>query len=120
MKILFVIASVGFLHLFSLPLFAQSSQLKLASGNKTTNDTIAKTKSLFLDVHHFGAGKVTAKDVAAAHKKDLAVQKKYGVNIIKYWLDEKNGDVYCLASAPDSQSLRATHAEAHGLLPDNI
>src|SRR6185369_8982322 len=120
MKILFVIIAVGFLHLFSEPLFAQSSQLKLTGGNKTTNDTAAKTKSLFLDVHHFGPGKVTAKDVAAAHKKDLAVQKKYGVNLINYWLDEKSGDVYCLASAPDSQSLRAVHAEAHGLLPDNI
>jgi hypothetical protein len=28
---------------------------------------------LYLDVHHLGAGKVTARDVAAAHEKDLAV-----------------------------------------------
>ena len=46
----------------------------------------------------FGAGKVTAKDVEAAHQKDLAVEKKYGVTILKYWFDEAKGDVYCLSS----------------------
>jgi len=103
---------------FSAALHAQSPKSKNAP--KKTKDSATKPNSLFLDVHHLGAGKVTAKDVAAAHQKDLAVEKKYGVNIIKYWLDEKNGDVYCLASAPDSESLRATHAEAHGLVPDAI
>src|SRR5206468_3857909 len=34
---------------------------------------------LYLDVHHLGAGKVTARDVAAAHEKDLAVGPKHGV-----------------------------------------
>jgi len=75
---------------------------------------------LYLDVHHMGPGKVKAKLVAAAHQKDLDVQAKYGVQFIKYWVDEAKGDIYCLASAPDSQSLRKTHAEAHGLLPDQI
>jgi len=57
-------------------------------------------------------GKVTAKDVAEAHKKDLAVQKKYGVNLITYWVDEKKGTVMCLAQAPDSATLVNTHREA--------
>lgn len=74
-------------------------------------------KKLFLDVHYLGAGKVTAKDVAAAHQKDLAVQKKYGVNLINYWVDEKEGTVMCLAQAGDSTALIKTHKEAHGLLP---
>jgi hypothetical protein len=74
-------------------------------------------RPLFLDVHYLGAGKVTAKDVAAAHEKDLAVQKKYGVNLINYWVDEKEGVVMCLAQAKDSSSLIKTHKEAHGLLP---
>lgn len=77
-------------------------------------------KQLYLDVHHVGPGTVTTKDVEGAHQKDLAVQKKYGVNFIKYWVDEKNGNIYCLAESPDSESLRKTHAEAHGLLPDQI
>jgi len=58
--------------------------------------------------------------VANAHQRDLAVQKKYGVSLIKYWIDETNGDVYCLASCANSADLVKTHAEAHGLLPDEI
>ncbi len=46
----------------------------------------AGDKPLFIDVHHMGSGKVTAKDVAGAHDKDLAVQEKHGVNFINYWV----------------------------------
>ena len=77
-------------------------------------------KKLFLDVHEFGPGKVTAKDVAGAHEKDLAVQKKYGVNFLNYWVDEKSGVVMCLSEAKDEKSISATHKEAHGLLPAYI
>ncbi len=73
--------------------------------------------SLYLDIHELGAGKVTAADVAGAHQKDLAVQGKYGVNLINYWVDEKSGTVFCLAEAPDSMALIKTHKEAHGLIP---
>ncbi|CAN5653165.1 hypothetical protein BH11BAC5_BH11BAC5_33660 [soil metagenome] len=77
-------------------------------------------KNLFLDIHELGAGKVTAKDVAGAHKKDLAVQSKYGVNFINYWVDEKAGVVMCLSEASDSTSIISTHKEAHGLIPIEI
>jgi len=77
-------------------------------------------KNLFLDVHYLGAGKVTAKDVAGAHVKDLAVQDKYGVNLINYWVDEKEGIVMCLAEAKDADALIKTHKEAHGLIPDKV
>ena len=77
-------------------------------------------KNLYLDVHYLPAGKVTAKDVAGAHQKDLAVQKKYGVNLINYWFDEKDGVVMCLAQAKDSTDLIKTHKEAHGLVPAQV
>ncbi|MGC4104137.1 DUF4242 domain-containing protein [Ferruginibacter sp.] len=86
----------------------------------TVNAQNNSGKKLFIDVHHLGAGKVTVADVAAAHAKDLAVQKKYGVTCISYWVDVANGDVYCLAAAPDAASFRKTHEEAHGLLPDEV
>jgi Nickel responsive protein SCO4226-like len=76
--------------------------------------------NLYLDYHELGAGNVKASDVAAAHQKDLAVQKKYGVNLINYWVDEKAGVVMCLAEAPDSNALIMTHKEAHGLLPKYV
>jgi len=107
MKAFFALTTIVAIGIFSSHSFAQSS---------TSNPA----KHLYLDVHHVGAGKVTLKDAEGAHQKDLAVQKKYGVNFIKYWVDEANGNIYCLAEATDSQSLRRTHAEAHGLIPDQI
>ena len=77
-------------------------------------------KDFFLDVHYLGAGNVTAKDVAAAHKKDLAVQQKHGVNFINYWVNEKEGVVMCLSQAKDSTSVIKTHKEAHGLIPASV
>ncbi|UKJ08506.1 DUF4242 domain-containing protein [Solitalea lacus] len=77
-------------------------------------------KQLFIDVHELGPGKVTAKDVAGAHAKDLAVEGKYGVNFINYWVDEKNGVVFCLSEAANSTAIINTHKEAHGLVPAYI
>ena len=81
---------------------------------------LSGNRNLFLDIHKLGAGKVTAAAVADAHKKDLAVQGKYGVNFINYWVDEKAGVVMCLSEAADSNAIIATHKEAHGLIPVEI
>ena len=77
-------------------------------------------EKLFLDLHDLGPGNVKASDVAGAHQKDLAVQQKYGVNLLNYWVDEKEGVIFCLAEAPDSNALIMTHKEAHGLLPKYV
>jgi hypothetical protein len=90
---------------------------------EVSSGTAAKLKGsnpFWLDVHELGAGNVTAKAVADAHVKDLAVQKKYGVNLINYWVDEKQGLVFCLAQAKDSADLLRTHKEAHGLMPTYV
>jgi len=85
-----------------------------------TGDPGKLSDSYFIDVHHLGPGKVALKDVEAAHQKDILVEKKYGVNFIKYWFDQKNGDVYCLSSAKDEEAIRNAHADAHGLMPDEF
>ncbi len=81
---------------------------------------LKEKKRLFLDIHYFGPGKVSAKDVAAAHAKDLAVQKKHHVNFINYWVDEKEGVVMCLSESKNSKNIIETHKEAHGLLPEKV
>lgn len=81
---------------------------------------LSGSKPLFLDLHELGAGNVTAKAVAAAHEKDLAVQSQHGVRFLNYWVDEVNGKVLCLSEAPDSDAVRETHRHAHGLLPASI
>ncbi|MFT3827866.1 MAG: DUF4242 domain-containing protein [Chitinophagaceae bacterium] len=77
-------------------------------------------KNLYLDIHYLGAGKVTAKDVAAAHQKDLAVQQQFGVSFINYWVNEKDGVVLCLSEAPDAKAIIETHKAAHGLIPKTV
>ena len=87
---------------------------------KSVSTKNSGSKKLYMDVHYMEPGKVKFEDVADAHKKDLVTQKKYDVNFIKYWVDEKNGLVYCLSSAKDSASVKQTHAEAHGLIPGRV
>ena len=81
---------------------------------------IANRDNLYLDIHELGAGKVTASDVAGAHEKDLAVQERYDVSFINYWVDEKSGTVVCLSEASDQQAVIDTHKEAHGLIPQHV
>lgn len=81
---------------------------------------IEGNNQLYLDVHQVPPGSVTPEDVAGAHKKDLAVEKKYGVNFIDYWVDPKAGMIMCLSQAPDSLAIKKTHKEAHGLLPSYV
>lgn len=101
--------------------FHLSAQTNAAQGkNSTQTHQKHILKKLYIDIHHFGPGKVAYSDVAKAHAKDLATQKKYGVHFLKFWVDEAGGNVYCLSSSPDTQSIRKTHAEAHGLMPGQI
>jgi hypothetical protein len=74
---------------------------------------------LFMDIHYHIPG-LTAEAVKGAHAKDLEVQKKHGVEFLKYWYDEGSGKVFCLANAPSKEAATAVHLEAHGLVADEI
>jgi class 3 adenylate cyclase len=74
---------------------------------------------LYMDIHNLDEG-TTAEDVAKAHAKDLEVQRKYGVEYTKYWVNESGKKVFCLAHAPSAEAAEQVHREAHGLLPDKI
>jgi hypothetical protein len=113
MKIITALLTLVMLNTISFHVHAQAS---VENASIHTDNT----KHLFIDVHQLEPGKVKYDDVANAHAKDLAVEKKYGVDFIKYWVDEDKGLVYCLSSSRDTQSIIKTHAEAHGLLPDHI
>ena len=63
---------------------------------------------------------VTAEQIEEAHKKDLAVQKKYGVKYLKYWYDVTSGRAFCLMEAPNKEAAIAVHREAHGLMADEV
>lgn len=74
---------------------------------------------LYMDTHKKVEG-LTAEAVAGAHKADLEVQGKHGVNYLNYWFNEAEGAVFCLVDAPNKEAAIAVHREAHGLLADDI
>jgi class 3 adenylate cyclase len=74
--------------------------------------------STYMDRHNLPG--VTPEAVADAHLKDLWVQDRYGVRFLTYWVDTARGTVFCLAEAPDVDSVKAVHDEAHGLVPHEV
>jgi Protein of unknown function (DUF4242) len=74
---------------------------------------------LFMDVHHIDGG-VTMDDVAQAHLADLRTQGAHDVQYLKYWVDEDQGQIFCLVDAPSAEAAAAVHKEAHGLVADQI
>ena len=74
---------------------------------------------LFLDSHSVEGG-VSAGDVAQAHQADLATQTEFGVQYLRYWVDESAGRIFCLVDAPDAETATTVHRLAHGLVADEI
>lgn len=74
---------------------------------------------LFMDVHKLGE-RVGIEDVAKAHMADLQEQDKYDVKYLRYWVDEAQGTIFCLAEAPSAAAAATVHREAHGLEAQEI
>ncbi|HMK04641.1 MAG TPA: nickel-binding protein, partial [Ferruginibacter sp.] len=77
---------------------------------------------LFMDLHKAGdyEEKPTVEEIKRSHIADLAVQHKYGVKFLQYWINEDAGLVFCLMEGPDKESCAAVHREAHGNMPCNV
>lgn len=74
---------------------------------------------LYMDIHKHVPG-LTSEAVEGAHARDLEVQKKHGVQYLKYWYDANQGKVFCLVEAPSKEAAVAVHREAHGLVADEL
>src|SRR6266513_1818290 len=74
---------------------------------------------LYMDIHNLPEG-TTAEDVAKAHAKDMEIQRKYGVEYRKYWVNESGRKIFCLAHAPSAEAAACVHREAHGMLAEKI
>lgn len=75
--------------------------------------------ALFMDVHTMEGG-LSLDDVAQAHAADLATQEEYGVSYLKYWVAPDEGKIFCLAEGPDAETVSRVHAEAHGLVAQEV
>src|SRR6266704_2445270 len=73
----------------------------------------------YMDIHEIPGG-VKAEDVAKAHAQDVKVQDKYGVHYHKYWVNEKEGKIFCLCHAPNAEAAKQVHREAHGLVAEKV
>lgn len=73
---------------------------------------------MFMDRHDIPGA--SAADIAAAHVRDLEVQKDFGVRFVTYWFEEGSDTGFCLIDGPDRESIEAAHREAHGLMPSQI
>jgi AraC-like DNA-binding protein len=75
---------------------------------------------LYMDIHTVDSDTFSVEDVVTAHMQDLAVEKKFGVTQLKYWVNEKNKTIFCLMEGPDRDSCNSVHKESHGLTACNI
>jgi len=73
----------------------------------------------YMDIHKIPGG-ITAEDVAKCHAEDIKVQSKYGVSYHKYWVNEKEGKIFCLCHAPNAEAAVQVHREAHGQMAEKI
>ncbi len=48
------------------------------------------------------------------------MQGKYGVSYHKYWVNEKEGKIFCLCHAPNAEAAAQVHREAHGQMAEKI
>jgi len=71
-----------------------------------------------MDRHEFVG--LTAEAAAEAHLKDLAVQGQFGVRFLTYWFDADRQTAFCLASAPNRDSVEGVHRASHGFMPFQI
>ena len=73
---------------------------------------------LFMDRHDLPGA--TAEQVAQAHRSDLGLEAKYGVQFLSYWFDADNGEAFCLARARRTEDMQAVHRESHGLIANEV
>ncbi len=73
---------------------------------------------IFIDRHD--APGVTAEELAEAHRLDVGIQDKHGVQYLTYWFEPDSGAIFCLAEGPSKQAVETVHRESHGLLASTI
>lgn len=71
-----------------------------------------------MDIHELG--QVTAEDLAKAHAADVKIQGQYGVEYLKYWVNESCGKAFCLVHAPSPEAASKVHREAHGQVAEKL
>lgn len=69
---------------------------------------------LYMDFHKIE--NVTIDEVHSAHTADVLIQAQYGVKYHQFWVNQKDGTVFCLVEGPDAETCELVHQMAHGNL----
>lgn len=75
---------------------------------------------LYMDIHTVDSDAFSVEDVVKAHMEDLAIQERFGVIQIKYWVNVEAKTLFCLMEGPNKESCNEVHKESHGNTACNI
>ncbi len=75
---------------------------------------------LFMDIHIVEDGAFDEIAAREGHREDLAVQGRYGVKNIKYFLNLPEKKIFCLMEAADKKACVDMHMSAHGIGACNV
>lgn len=75
---------------------------------------------LYMDIHTVDSEEFSAEDVVKAHMEDLAIQDRFDVKQLKYWVNEQAKTIFCLMEGPDKDACNQVHLQSHGNTACNI
>jgi AraC-like DNA-binding protein len=75
---------------------------------------------LYMDIHTVDSETFSVEDVVKAHMEDLAIQARFGVIQLKYWVNVEAKTLFCLMEGPDREACNQVHVESHGNTACNI
>jgi len=75
---------------------------------------------LYMDIHTVDSDTFSVEDVVKAHMEDLAVQERFGVVQLKYWVNVDAKTLFCLMEGPDKEACHQVHKQSHGNTACNI
>ena len=73
-------------------------------------------RRLYMCRHQGRAADLTLAETAAQHERDVALQDKYAVRWLTYYVNAEGSTNFCLAESPSQEAVEACHREAHGAL----
>jgi len=75
---------------------------------------------LYMDFHKLESLDISMEELAKSHAEDLAIQERYGVFELKYWVNLEAKNLFCLVQGPDKEACNEVHRQSHGNTPCNI
>jgi AraC-like DNA-binding protein len=75
---------------------------------------------LYMDFHKLGSSDISKEELTKIHDEDLAIQERFGVFELKYWVNLDAKNLFCLVQAPSKEAFNNVHKHSHGKTACNI